>query len=190
MPFKDPQKMAEYMRARRAENKKVNRVNRVNAKPLTRNVNPERKPVNPDRMNQVKGEYEGNFWAGICPECDFHNFVDPKRSFRPELICDHFQQLSVPGQPSQFIFKKVNKVNKVNVNPLTQNVNPVNPESEKKTWIKLDHSMEKSQIILKESQDGTTWRTITILRKDQSFERNGLIILGTWHRGSGKEVLE
>jgi hypothetical protein len=187
MPFKDPQKMAEYMRARRAENKKVNRVNRVNAKPLTRNVNPERKPVNLNGKIQVSGSYEDNFWIGICPECGFGNMIDPRRSFRPEVRCEHYLQLSEPGQPSNFIFKKVNKVN---VNPLTPSVNPVNPESEKKTWIKLDHSMEKSQIILKESHDGITWRTITILRKDQSFERNGLIILGTWHRGSGKEVIE
>lgn len=188
MPFKDPQKMAEYMRARRAGNKKVNRVNKVNVNPLTQNVNPKRKPVNPGKMSQVKGEYEGNYWAGICPECDFHNFVDPKRSFRPEITCDHYQQLLSPGQPSLFIFKR--GLTQKNVNPLTRSVNPVNPESEKKTWIKLDHSMEKSQIILKESNDGITWRTISILRKDQTFERNGLIILGTWHRGSGKEVLE
>jgi hypothetical protein len=39
MPFKDPKKMAEYMRKRRSESKKVNKVN-VNP------VNPKRKPVN------------------------------------------------------------------------------------------------------------------------------------------------
>lgn len=54
-------------------------------------------------------------------------------------------------------------------------------------WLKLDHSVEKHQIVLKESLDGISWRTVTILRKDQAFERNNLVISGTWHKGSGKE---
>ena len=55
-------------------------------------------------------------------------------------------------------------------------------------WLKLDHSIEKGQIILKESLDGISWRTVTILKKGQAFERNGLIISGTWHKGSEKEA--
>ena len=56
-----------------------------------------------------------------------------------------------------------------------------------RTWIKLDHSIEKGQIILKESLDGVSWRTVTILRKGQAFERNNMVIIGTWHKGSEKE---
>ena len=56
-------------------------------------------------------------------------------------------------------------------------------------WIKLDHSVDKGQIILKESLDGLSWKTIAILTKEQPFERNNLIILGTWHKGSTKEEI-
>ena len=51
-------------------------------------------------------------------------------------------------------------------------------------WLKLDHSIEKGQIILKESLDGISWRTVTILRKGQAFERNNIVISGTWHKGT------
>lgn len=55
-------------------------------------------------------------------------------------------------------------------------------------WLKLYHSMDKSQIILKESIDGISWKTTAILTKDQPFERNGLIISATWHKGSVTEA--
>lgn len=54
-------------------------------------------------------------------------------------------------------------------------------------WIKLDHSIDKSQIILKESIDGISWKTTAILTKDQPFERNELIISAAWHKGSTKD---
>ncbi len=54
-------------------------------------------------------------------------------------------------------------------------------------WVRLDYSIGKSQIILKESLDGISWRTVGILTKNQAFERNGLVIAATWHKGSAKE---
>ena len=146
MPYKDPAKMAEYMRHRRSS-----KTGKVNVNPLTQNVN----PVNPPKkFSQVSGSYEGGNWMGICPVCNHHNRMDPKRSYRPVERCDHFQQLLKPGTASEFIFsreltpktinpvnpnpKSVNPVNpnktrkdkenRVNVNPLTQSVNPVSLE--------------------------------------------------------------
>lgn len=133
MPFKDPARMAEYMRARRSEAK-----NRVNVTP---NVN--RKPVNP-RFSMVSGAYEDGFWVGICPRCNHHNRLDPKRSFRPENVCEHYQQLETPGTSSPLLFRKVRgKVNTVNVNPLTQRVNPVAKEK-----YLLSYSRKKYQFVL------------------------------------------
>lgn len=114
MPYKDPAKMAEYMRQRRA------------AKSGKVNVNPvNRKPVNQGRTSQVSGSYEDGYWMGICPVCILHNQMDPKRSFRPVEKCEHFQQLRIPGKPSEFIFNRPSKrLTHESVNTLTQNANP------------------------------------------------------------------
>ncbi len=56
-----------------------------------------------------------------------------------------------------------------------------------RTWIRVDHSIGKGQIVLSESFDGISWRYVGTLRKEQPFERNGLIIVPTWHKGTKKE---
>ncbi len=107
MPYKDPAKMAEYMRQRRAHKVNVNPVNR--------------KPVNPRKVLQISGSYENGYWSGVCPRCNHHNKMDPKRSYRPVEKCDHFQQLLAPGKPSEFIFLKLQE--RLTPNPVN-NVNP------------------------------------------------------------------
>lgn len=54
-------------------------------------------------------------------------------------------------------------------------------------FIKLDHSVDKYQYILSESLDGISWKYLGTITKGQPFERNGLVIIPTWHKGSGKE---
>ena len=60
-------------------------------------------------------------------------------------------------------------------------------ERNTRIWIKLDHSVDKSQYVLSESLDGLSWKYSATLTKGQPFERNGVIILPTWHKGSTKE---
>jgi len=134
MPYKDPAKMAEYMRKMRAA-KKVN-VNPVN--PVNPSVN--RKPVNlRSKISQVSGFYEDGYWVGICPVCTRYNKMDPKRSYRPVDKCDHFQQLKSPGEPSVFLFKRVN------VNPVNHERKPVNPVIQRYL---LSYSRKKYQFVL------------------------------------------
>ena len=155
MPYKDPAKMAEYMRNRRAS-----KTGKVNVNP---SVN--RKPVNQNgRFSQVSGTYENGYWMGICPVCNHHNLMDTKRSYRPADSCEHYQQLLKPGTASEFLFlrgltqkhshtKGVNPVNpnktrkdkenQVNINPLTQSVNPVSLEK-----YLLSYSRNKYQFVL------------------------------------------
>lgn len=82
---------------------------------------------------------------------------------------------------------------KVNIQVNTVNsVNRIEKGSEKrkaqkKTWLKLDHSVDKGQIILKESHDGFSWKTVRILTKGEEFEHGNVVIAGTWHKGSVKE---
>lgn len=117
MPYKDPAKMAEYMRQRRAA-----KSGKVNVNP---NVN--RKPVNPNaKISQVSGSYENGYWMGICPACNHHNRMDPKRSYRPADRCEHFRQLLKPGTASEFIFLRGlahDPSDPQGVSPLTQSVN-------------------------------------------------------------------
>ena len=61
------------------------------------------------RISQVAGFYENGYWMGICPVCISHNLMDPKRSYRPEYQCEHFQKLRIPGKPSEFIFNRPSK---------------------------------------------------------------------------------
>ena len=118
MPYKDPAKMAEYMRHRRAaKSGKVNVNPRVNRKPVNLKA----------KTSQVSGSYEDGYWVGICPACNHHNRMDPKRSYRPADRCEHFRQLLKPGTASEFIFLRglsQSSPNPREVNPLTQNVNP------------------------------------------------------------------
>jgi hypothetical protein len=146
MPYSDPVKMAEYMRQYRLNKKKLDQVN----------VNPSvnRKPVNPNfRNSQIAGSYENSLWTGICPVCNFHNTMDPKRSFRPVEKCNHFQQLVIPGTASEFLFLKGNKqsVNRkpLERKPVNPSVNPVNlPKDIPKEKYLLSYSRNKYQYVL------------------------------------------
>ena len=153
MPYSDPAKMANYMRQyRKRKSDKVN-VNHVNP-----SVN--RKPVNPNfRNSQIAGSYENSLWVGICPVCNFHNKMDPKRSYRPAEKCNHFHKLLEPGKASEFVFIR-GKVNKNNVNPsvnrkpidrkpVNPSVNPVNlPKDIPKEKYLLSYSRNKYQYVL------------------------------------------
>ena len=57
-------------------------------------------------------------------------------------------------------------------------------------FIKIDHSVDKYQIILSESLDALSWKYIGTLTKGQPFERNNVVIIATWHKGSEKEKPE
>lgn len=132
VPFKDPGRMREYMRERRAAGK----VNKVNQSTLT---------VNHEEANYslitVSGEYESGYWTGICPACNCHNKMDPKRIFTPVESCEHLIRLVESGKASSFIFKGRLTV-KVNVNPA---INPVN--SKEKSYL-LSYSCNKYQFVL------------------------------------------
>ena len=151
MPYKDPAKMAEYMRQRRAV--KSGKVNTVNVNPVNPSVN--HKPVNPNfKTSQVVGSYEKGLWMGICPVCNFHNKMDPTRSYRPAEKCNHFHKLLEPGKSSEFVFIR-GKVNKDNVNPsvnrkpVNPSVNPVNlPKDLPKEKYLLSYSRNKYQYVL------------------------------------------
>ena len=142
MPYSDPAKMANYMRQYRLNKKKLDQVN----------VNPSvnRKPVNPNfRNSQIAGSYENSLWVGICPVCNFHNKMDPKRSYRPAEKCNHFHKLLEPGKASEFVFIR-GKVNKDNVNPsVNLSVNPVNllKDLPKEKYL-LSYSRRKYQYVL------------------------------------------
>ena len=145
MPYSDPAKMADYMRQyrkRKSDKVNVNHANpNVNRKPL------DRKPVNPNfRNSQIAGSYEKSLWTGICPVCNFHNTMDPKRSFRPVEKCSHFQQLMIPGTASEFLFMKGNKQS-VNRKPIDRK--PVNPSVNlpKEKYL-LSYSRNKYQYVL------------------------------------------
>ena len=105
MSYKDPARMAEYMRQWRAA-----KSGKVSVNP---NVN--RKPVNPNRkISQVSGSYENGYWVRICPACNHQNRMDPKRSYRPADRCEHFRRLLKPGTASEFIFSRGLKSDFVN----------------------------------------------------------------------------
>ena len=105
MSYKDPARMAEYMRQWRAA-----KSGKVSVNP---NVN--RKPVNPNRkISQVSGSYENGYWVGICLACNHQNRMDPKRSYRPADRCEHFRRLLKPGTASEFIFSRGLKSDSVN----------------------------------------------------------------------------
>ena len=167
MPYKDPAKMAEYMRQRRAE--KSGKVNKVNVNP---SVN--RKPVNPNfKTSQVVGSYEKGLWMGICPVCNFHNKMDPTRSYRPADKCDHFQKLLKPGTASEFLFLKGNRQR---VNPLTQNVNPVNPNPKSVNLVNLNKTRkdEENQVNINPSVNPVNRKPVNPVNEKYllSYSRN------------------
>ena len=163
MPYSDPAKMADYMRQyRKRKSDKVN----VNREPLKTNF----------KTSLIAGSYENSLWVGICPVCNFHNKMDPKRSYRPAEKCNHFQKLLEPGKASEFVFIR-GKVNKDNVNP------SVNLPKEKYL---LSYSRNKYQYVLY-SIDPSGRKNII-----RSCKKNDKIILGpceielTW----GPDILE
>lgn len=142
MPYSDPAKMAEYMRQYRAA--KANRVNvnpSVNRKPPIEHAN------NNPKTSSILGSYEDGLWVGICPVCNVHNCMDPKRTFRPVNKCVHFRQLLTPGKASDFLFAK-GRVN-VNRKPINPTVNHVNPKSsvQNEKYL-LSYSRNKYQFVL------------------------------------------
>ena len=161
MPYKDPAKMAEYMRQRRAHKVNVNPVNR--------------EPVNRGRTSQVSGSYEDGYWMGICPVCILHNQMDPKRSFRPVEKCEHFQQLRIPGKPSEFIFNRPSKrLTHESVNTLTQNVNP-----EREKYL-LSYSRNKYQFVLYSVSPTGTRSLVRSCKKNEKLLLGSCEIELTW----------
>lgn len=157
-------------------------------------VSPSSSP-SPGNLIRAKGEYTGGELRGKCPICGTINVMDPARSFRPlssSSNCDHFQQLEAPGKPSDFLFKKMaGLTGRTNIRPVRtngSNTSTLDPGSNSRIWLKLDHSVDKGQIILKESSDGDQWKTVRILTKGQAFDLGNVVIVGTWHRGSVKEA--
>ncbi len=59
--------------------------------------------------------------------------------------------------------------------------------SSQKIFVKVDHSVRKGQYVISESMDGISFRYVGTISKGQPFERNGVIIIPTWHSGDGKE---
>ena len=181
MPYSDPEKMADYMRQyRKRKSDKVN-VNHVNP-----NVN--RKPVNPNfRNSQIAGSYEKSLWTGICPVCNFHNTVDPKKSFRPVEKCNHFQQLVIPGTASEFLFLKGNKQS-ANRKPVNPSVNPsVHPSVNlpKEKYL-LSYSRNKYQYVLYSVDQSGRRSLIKSCKKNDKINLGPCEIELTW----GPDILE
>lgn len=164
-------------------------------------VSPSSSP-SPGNLLRAKGEYTGGELRGKCPICGTINVMDPERSFRPlssSSKCDHFQQLEAPGKPSDFLFKKMAGLTGLTGRTNIDGSNTVSPKDQTvssgpgelpecpRIWLKLDHSVEKGQIILKESPDGVSWKTVRILTKGRAVEYRNVVIVGTWHKGSEKE---
>ncbi len=168
MPYKDPAKMAEYMRHRRAaKSGKVNVNPRVNRKPVNLKA----------KTSQVSGSYEDGYWVGICPACNHHNRMDPKRSYRPADRCEHFQQLLKPGTASEFIFLRglsQSSPNPREVNPLTQNVNPGTER------YLLSYSRNKYQFVLYSISPTGSRSIVRSLKKNEKLQLGPCEIELTW----------
>ena len=63
-------------------------------------------------------------------------------------------------------------------------------QNPQKIFVKVDHSVRKGQYVISESMDGISFRYVGTIAKGQPFERNGVIIIPTWHRGDGKDDQE
>ena len=175
MPYKDPARQAQYMRDLRAK-QKMNRVN------VNLSVNP--KPVKQKLKSMVSGEFNSGYWEGICPACNMHNKMDPKRSYRPVESCKHFQQLEIPGKPSPFIFiRGLTKSGVVNVNP---DVNPV-----RKSYI-LSYSRNKYQFVLYSVDPEGRKSLIRSYAKGEKVVLGNALVELTWgpDSGSAKDLQE
>ena len=159
--------------------------------------------VNGSYVQYVPGSGK-RVWAARCPVNPSEEItMDPERSFRPMHRCEHFQQLEVPGTASRFLFKQrevhsqgsqpvhkssQNTEGSPNITPSRKGSQGVHKSSlEQRVWLKFDHAVDKSQYVLSESLDGVTWRYVSTLTKNQALERNGLVLVHTWHKGSTKE---
>ena len=174
MPYNDPAKMADYMRQYRKRKSEE-----VNVNPVNPSVN--RKPVNYNlKTSFIAGSYENSLWVGICPVCNFHNKMDPNRSYRPAEKCNHFHKLLEPGKASEFVFIR-GKVNKGSVNrkpssPLT--VNPsVNPVNEKYL---LSYSRNKYQFVLYSIDPSGRKNLIKSCKKNDKIKLGTCEIELTW----------
>lgn len=176
MPFSDPEERRRYqrelMKKKRAEEKE--RTNRHNSR-TNAGANNIRPPV------PAKAEK--------CPNgCGYKTKDNEKLQRHIARYCP--KRINGETGPAEEHTGGLTRTNRTNTGPNIPSDTDIKPREYPRIWIKMDHSMEKGQIILKESLDGISWRTVTILKKEQPFERNGLIISGTWHKGSGKEVKE
>ena len=177
MPFSDPEEKRRYqrelMQRKRAEAKERTNGsnNRTNAG--TNHV----RPFVPERAEQ-------------CPKgCGYKTEDQDKLQRHIERYCPNGK--NVETRTAEEHIKGLTGANRTNTESNMLSDRPeIKPTEYPRIWLKFDHSVEKGQIILKESLDGISWRTVTILKKEQPFERNGLIISGTWHKGTGKEVPE
>ena len=171
MPYSDPAKMAEYMRRYR-----LRKSDKVNVNP---NVN--RKPVNHNlKTSLIAGSYENGLWVGICPVCNFHNKMDPKRTYRPAEKCNHFHKLLDPGKASEFVFIRgrvnTSSVNRKPSSPLT--VNPsVNPVNEKYL---LSYSRNKYQFVLYSIDPSGRKNLIKSCKKNDKIKLGTCEIELTW----------
>ena len=179
MPYSDPVKMAEYMRQyrkRKPDKVNVNHVNPdVNRKPI------DRKPVNHNlKTSLIAGSYENGLWVGICPVCNFHNKMDPKRTYRPAEKCNHFHKLLDPGKASEFVFIRgrvnTSSVNRKPSSPLTVNPN-VNPVIEKYL---LSYSRNKYQFVLYSIDPKGNKSLIKSCRKNETIKLGPCEIELTW----------
>lgn len=160
----------ELMRKRRAEFRAKDGSNR--SKEGTNNPDMDHSsnvsPANSKMFQRIESVIVGDELQAECPICGFMNSVDRARSFRPVRKCDHFQQLVVPGKWSDFLFRKGFGTVSKGLTGLTKGLTGSN--------------------FFKESIDGISWKTVSILTKDQAFECNNVVVLGTWHKGSVKEA--
>lgn len=145
MPYKDPEKRKEAarlsMQKKRSGNKGLtSKSNKLHVNPLTHLTGKEK--IN--KISIVSGEYESGYWEGICPTCNFHNRMDPGRSFRPVEKCNHFIRLEESGKASQLIFKGLTQ----NVNPKVNPVNPLTPANSVRPSYLLSYSRNKYQFVL------------------------------------------
>ncbi|MHB8395723.1 MAG: hypothetical protein ACYC9S_08975 [Leptospirales bacterium] len=153
---------------------------------------------------QYAPDSQKRVWAAQCPVNPGERItIDPERSFRPMNRCEHFQQLEVPGTASRFLFKREGSLDKSSqtVHKSSQSAGETHTVAvslkgsqevhksslEQRVWLKFDHAVDKSQYVLSESLDGVTWRYVSTLTKNQALERNGLVLVHTWHKGSTKE---
>ena len=120
------------------------------------------------RISQVSGSYENGYWTGVCPRCNHHNKMDPKRSYRPVEKCEHFQQLRIPGKPSEFIFNRPSK---------ESTHESGNPGTEKYL---LSYSRNKYQFVLYSVSPAGTRSLVRSCKKNEKLLLGSCEIELTW----------